>query len=67
MSPVGTHIELNCSVVEGYNVRSWGIQLPESPDVIVDARAELDKLRNRGITFRNLGTQCLRSSSVSNQ
>ncbi len=57
VSPVGTQIQLNCSVMDGYNARSWSVRFPESPDVVVDARAELELLRNRGITFRNLGTQ----------
>ncbi len=59
LSPAGTRLQLNCSVIEGYIVLRWEIQLPDLPDgsdSVETDRARAKALMEHGITFQNLST-----------
>ncbi len=59
LSPAGTRLQLNCSVIEGYVVSRWEIQLPDLPggsDPVETGQDTETILMERGITFQNLGT-----------
>ena len=57
ISPVGTRLQLNCSVVKGYSIHQWSVHLPGTPRAVDTNDRLLEFLMEHGITVQNLGTQ----------
>ena len=56
LSPAGTPLQLNCSAVEGYVIRSWHLELPEGFVVTTSeggCSRSTDGTRNHSSEFRD--------------